>query len=295
MKTLELNSNLKDDLTYCNEIAEVISNKEIAANTYSAVLKSPKIANLAGVGQFVNVLPDSNWEKAMRRPMSLAGAEEDNIELIYKVFGEGTQLMSHWKTGDQIDIIGPLGNGWDIRPLIQNSASQRKFPLLIGGGVGIAPIMYLSQNLMHQDFDSQSCPCIMGARMADEHFLKHDPENGVILATDDGSLGIKGNVIDALKYAFTIQDLGLEFSSVQIFCCGPPMMMESVKQYAESNKIDCQVALETIMACGFGICQGCTVQYNEDNKQEHSYRDKFGLVCLDGPVFNVKEIKTCKL
>ena len=280
-------------MNYINEIAEVISNKKIAKNTYSAILKSPEIADLAIAGQFVNILPNNSWEKAMRRPMSLASRDDENIELIYKVFGEGTRLMNSWKIGENIDIIGPLGNGWDLQSCIGKVPLNR--PILIGGGVGIAPIMFLSQIFEELNYDTQIAPVIMGARSANEHFLDHRPEEGVILSTDDGSLGVKGNVIDALEYALTIEDLGLKSCSMEIFCCGPPMMMESIKKYSESNNIDCQVALETIMACGFGICQGCAVEYNENKDSVHSYRNKFGLVCLDGPVFDAKDIKTCKL
>ena len=264
-------------MNYINEIAEVLSNKEIAKNIYSAILKSPKIAKTSKPGQFINILPNKNWEKAMRRPMSLAGTDGNNIEIIYKVFGEGTRLISNWKNKDRIDNIGPLGNCWKV---------SKKKPVLIGGGVGIAPIMYLSNYL---NKIKQNHICIMGARDSSEHFLEHNPDKNIILSTDDGSLGIKGNVVDALR------NIPLDNQEIHIYSCGPPVMMENIKKYAELNKIDCQVALETIMACGFGICQGCTVEYNEDSKQEHSYRNKFGLACLDGPVFDAKEVKTCKL
>ena len=129
----------------------------------------------------------------------------------------------------------------------------------------------------------------MGARSHMEHFLKHDLDKRIMLSTDDGSAGLKGNVVDALK------TLKLDCENIKIFSCGPPLMMESIKEYANINKIDCDLALETIMACGFGICQGCTVEFCIDSKQDHSYRSKFGLVCLDGPIFNAKDIRTCIL
>ena len=130
-------------MSYLNEIAYVRSNTLIAENTYKAILKAPKISEISKPGQFVNILPSDDWEKAMRRPMSLAGVREDNIELIYKVFGEGTYLMSKWSVNDKIDIIGPLGNFW---------SNFEKTPILIGGGVGIAPIMYLSNYLNNNNF-----------------------------------------------------------------------------------------------------------------------------------------------
>ena len=276
-------------MNYVNEIAEVISTDKIAKNIYKVRLKAPKITDLSEVGQFVNILPDSNWEKAMRRPMSIAekNKKENCIELIYKVFGEGTQLMNDWIRGDKIDIIGPLGNGWDVSNIIDGD----KLPVLMGGGVGIAPIMSLYQYIANY---KKNALLIMGARNFDEHFLNHKINELVVLSTDDGSLGVKGNVIDALEHAIDKID-EINLNQIEIFCCGPPMMMESVKKYSDLNNIDCQVALETIMACGFGICQGCTVEYDNDEDSGHSYRSRFGLVCLDGPVFNAKNIKTCKL
>ena len=276
-------------MNYVNEIAVVLSNEEISKNIFRVKLRSPKIADLANTGQFVNILPNNNWKKAMRRPMSIAekNQAENSIELIYKVFGEGTRLMNDWQNGDKVDIIGPLGNGWNTADLFEND----RLPVLIGGGVGIAPIVSLHQYIV--DCKEKSL-LIMGARNADEHFLEHDPDKLKILSTDDGSLGVRGNVIDAFKYAINKLD-NIKFNQIQIFCCGPAMMMESVKKYAESNKIKCQVALETLMACGFGICQGCAVEYNNNDKKEHSYRSRYGLVCVDGPVFNASEIKTCKL
>ena len=114
--------------------------------------------------------------------------------------------------------------------------------------------------------------------------------NKVFLSTDDGSLGIKGNVVDALK---SIYPIGKHPPNTKIFSCGPPMMMEEVCNYSYENKLDCDLALETIMACGFGICQGCTVERKAETNGVHSYRNRFALACLDGPIFNAEEIISC--
>ena len=264
-------------MNYCNELSQVVSNQLIAKNTYRAVLSSPNIASAASPGQFVNILPSSDWRLAMRRPMSLAGVKGDNIELIYKVFGPGTDLMSKWKKGCKVDMIGPLGNFWN---------DFDKMPVLIGGGVGIAPIMYLSDYLKNKDINHY---LIMGAKDKGEHFLNHNPDENVFLSTDNGSIGIKGNVLDVFKEINPIN------SQIKIFSCGPSVMMESLRDFSNENGICCDLALETVIACGFGICQGCTVEYDKSDKDKHSYRSKFGLVCLDGPIFNSKKIKTCKL
>ena len=112
-----------------NEISTVVSNNEIADNIYEAYLYAPKISKVSKPGQLINILPSSNWDKVMRRPMSIASQNKKEISIIYKVFGKGTLIMSKWKKNDKIDIIGPLGNMW--------FDYVQQYPILIGGGVGI--------------------------------------------------------------------------------------------------------------------------------------------------------------
>jgi dihydroorotate dehydrogenase electron transfer subunit len=111
------------------------------------------------------------------------------------------------------------------------------------------------------------------------------------MCTDDGAFGVSGNVINGLD---TIRQ-EIELSAVKLFVCGPAPMMEAVREVAVGENIECEIALETVMACGFGICQGCTMEYVSNGESTDTYRKKFGLVCMDGPVFNAKEIKTCYL
>ena len=261
-----------------NEIATVLTNNKIADNIYQAYLVSPKISQESKPGQFINILPNKNWTNVMRRPMSIASQEDGKISIIYKVFGKGTEIISQWKENDKVDIIGPLGNFWN--------GYKDSNPILIGGGVGIAPIINLKN---HLDNLSINHDMIMGAQIQSEHFLPHNPEKGIYMSTNDGSLGVKGTVIDVLKILIP------KTSNRKIFACGPPGMMEAVKDFANSNDIACDLALETIMACGFGICQGCTVEKAHENNCKHSYREKYALVCIDGPIFNSKDIKTCYL
>ena len=127
--------------------------------------------------------------------------------------------------------------------------------------------------------------------MASEHFIEHDPGNKLIMCTDDGSFGISGNVIAGLD---TIR-AGMDLKEAKLFVCGPAPMMEAVREVAVGENIECEIALETVMACGFGICQGCTMEYAANGDDANTYRNKFGLVCMDGPVFGANEIKTCFL
>ena len=209
--------------------------------------------------------------------MSVSGQDKDNIAIIYKVVGDGTKLMKSWKVNEIVDILGPLGNYW--------TEYNDYEPILIGGGVGIAPIINLKN---HLDDLKISYDIIMGARTKAEHFLTHTPEKGIYMSTDDGTLGVHGTVIDALKL------LDKDMNNTKIFACGPPGMMEAVKDFSIRKDIVCDLAIETIMACGVGICQGCTVEMNRaDNK--NSYREKYVLACVDGPIFRAKDIKTCYL
>ena len=261
------------------EIGKVVSNGEISEGIYQTVLNSTEISAHSHPGQFVNILPSSNWEQVMRRPMSIASQGNEEISIIYKVVGEGTRIMANWVKGKQVDLIGPLGNYW--------KGYDSSYPILIGGGVGIAPILNLHNKLKK---DHLQHILIMGAKNKREHFLKHDPENHIFMSTDDGSMGIAGNVVVALKNIFPNSNYPPD---CKIYSCGPPMMMESVRSYSLQNNLECDLALETIMACGFGICQGCTVIRKAETIGQHSYRNQFALACMDGPIFNAKGIVSC--
>jgi len=271
---------MKVDRLIHHELVNVESNEEISREIYETVFKSDVISSSSLPGQFINILPNSNWDKVMRRPMSIASQGSGKISIIYKAIGDGTHVMANWKRGDEVDIIGPLGNYW--------CEYETTFPILIGGGVGIAPILNLHHLLIENNIDHV---LIMGARTKEEHFLKHEPKQNIYMSTDDGRLGLKGNVIDAIQSIYENKNLP---ENAKIFSCGPPLMMESVRSYAIDNQLACDLALETIMACGFGICQGCTVIKKFDDQIEHSYRNHFALACMDGPIFNANEIATCR-
>ena len=167
-----------------NEKAEVISNKQVAANIFEAILYSPKISKNTAPGQFINILPNHNWLNVMRRPMSVAWQKDNKISIIYKVFGEGTKIISEWSKGDVVDVIGPLGNKW--------SGYKGKMPILVGGGVGIAPILNLHKYLSNIGIDHI---LIMGARYKNEHFIEHNPNKGIYVCTELDDWGFNGNVI----------------------------------------------------------------------------------------------------
>ena len=260
------------------ENAKVIYTREIAENIFETMLHSPQISKSAKPGQFINILPSIDWNSMMRRPMSLASQGDDNISIIYKVVGNGTKLMQGWETNHIVDVLGPLGNFW--------TKYKDHQPILIGGGVGSAPIINLKNHLDNLNINHY---LVMGARTSTEHFLDHNPSKHIYMSTDDGTLGVKGTVIDVLKL------MDDNMNNKKIFACGPPGMMEAVKIFSIKKNIICDLAIETIMACGVGICQGCTVELNDIDKDKNSYREKYALACIDGPIFNAKDIKTCYL
>ncbi len=258
------------------EEGEVISNGQLARGIYTMELAAPAIAASVKPGQFVNILIDEGWPPLLRRPMSVASRQADHIGLIYKVFGVGTQAMAGWTPGHAVNLLGPLGNGWSV--------AEGTFPVLVGGGVGIAPIIFLHDELNRRDREHH---LLMGAHDRAEHHLHHDPGNNITLTTDNGTVGIKGTVVDGLLKVLD----QLSANHVTVFGCGPPPMLNALKDFTLGQGLPCQLATEELMGCGFGICQGCSVEMKTDEDPARpSYRRRFKLACTDGPVFWAHEL-----
>ncbi|NQU67481.1 MAG: dihydroorotate dehydrogenase electron transfer subunit [Candidatus Marinimicrobia bacterium] len=260
-----------------NELATIESNEQISSIYQQMVLSAPLIAKDCHPGQFINILPDPKWTHVMRRPMSIASQSNGKISIIYKVVGEGTSILNNLKPGDSLDIIGPLGNYW--------TDFDTDYPVLLAGGVGIAPILYLHDHLLIKKIPHH---LIMGTRTKDEHFFKEKTNASIVLTTDDGSYGIRGSVINALDSIVSGKN-----SSVIFFACGPSPMLNAVNRFATDKNINCYLALETLMACGFGICQGCAIEITNNSAISQTYRNQYALVCADGPIFDGKDIPLC--
>jgi len=248
------------------EKAKIVSNNQIAENIWEMVFKSENIADdYLGAGQFVSILVNDNWEHPIRRPMSIANVEDGNISIIYKVFGAVTRSLTHLESDGYIDVLGPLGNTFTVE-------YDKYTPILIGGGIGLSPILNLSKCLEQKGIHATT---IIGAKSSDEHILRHNPNKNVFLSTDDGSLGVHGTVIDSLN--IVLEDI----VNPKIFACGPEIMLLSLKKMLSSKNIPAQFSVESYMACGIGLCQGCAIPNN--NNEYH-------LVCKDGPVFEANEV-----
>ncbi len=230
-------------------------NKKIAKNTYLSVLTGD-VSDIKA-GQFVNIKLDGLY---LRRPISVCNVEDNDLTIIYKVVGEGTEQMANAPVGTKWLVLTGLGNGY-------NTALSGTSPLLIGGGAGVPPMYYLARKLKEE---GKNVSVILGFGSKDEVFYKDEFEAlgaDVYVTTVDGSEGIKGFVTDALK------DLYYTY----FYTCGPEPMLKAVY---DSSKTGGQFSFEERMGCGFGACMGCTCKTKYGNKR----------ICRDGPVLEKEEI-----
>lgn len=251
------------------ESARVASQDKLADGVYSMWIETEKIAKEAVPGQFISLYTKDN-SKLLPRPISICEIDREKglIRIVYRVLGSGTEEFSYYKEGDYAEILGPLGNGF---PLEAGAAGKRAF--IIGGGIGIPPMLELSK---HLDCEKQ---IILGYR--DTMFLEDEftPYGTTFVATEDGSQGTKGNVLDAVR------EHGL--SADVIFACGPTPMLKAIKAYARENEIECYLSLEERMACGIGACLACVCKSSEVDEHSMVHNKR---VCKDGPVFRAEEV-----
>lgn len=254
------------------EIGTVVSQKELCAGIFDLVIKAGEIAALARAGQFVSVYSNDKAH-LLPRPISLCDIDkkEGTIRLVYRVVGYGTNEFSGLKAGDEVKLIGPLGNGYDL--------SDKK-AFVMGGGIGIPPMLETAKSLLASGMKKENIQIVLGYR--DVTFLKDEFEKyGVVtVATEDGSAGTKGNVLDAIRAEGLTADV--------VYACGPTPMLRAIKNYAEENGLEAFLSLEERMACGVGACLGCVCKSKDID--HHSYV-KNKRVCADGPVFNSKEVE----
>ena len=257
------------------ERARIKSNCEVAHNIWETHYEAPNIANnYLGAGQFINILALDDWSHPLRRPMSIASVEHESVSIIYKIFGDVTKILASQKEGEIVELMGPLGNtfsNWD----------NGTYPVLIGGGVGLAPILNLKKECATKKVDHTM---IIGAKSGNEHFIEHDPEENIYLTTDDGTIGDEGTVMEPLKRII------IENNNTYLFACGPEPMLQAVREFALKNNIPAQLSVESYMGCGFGLCQGCVIERNNYKIRDHSYHKKYSLICLDGPVYEAGDI-----
>ncbi len=234
-------------------------------------------------------------ETFLRRPLSIAGINRSGgtceVDLLGRVVGHGTAWLANRREGDTVNFIGPLGHGFSA-PRPETRA------LLVAGGVGFPPIRWLGETFRKQGI---TCSAVYGARtraLMPVELLREPARNGEIspcikefslhgihaaVTTDDGTCGLKGNVLDAVRQH--VDDGGA--SGVSVYACGPDPMLRSLSAFCVDRGLRCELALERMMACGMGTCQSCVVRVI-DKAADSGWR--YALACKDGPVFDAAEL-----
>ena len=248
-------------------LASIISNSEVMPGVYLIWLESPQIASIAQPGQFVMVRCGESTEHPLRRPLSIHQLDNNKLAFLFTVVGKGTHWLAQCRAGNNIDLLGPLGNGYSIQPGSHNL-------LLLAGGIGIAPLCFLAEKALNQGC---SVTLLHGARIRSHLYPEHllPPGLEFIFFTEDGSVGRKGMITDFLPDFVGWAD--------QIFACGPTEMYYAMALRKKELKLEgkpAQISLEVRMGCGLGVCYGCTVKTKNGLKQ----------VCKDGPIFDLDDI-----
>lgn len=250
--------------------------QRIAPDVYRLVFSARAIARQAKPGQFLMIRPVKFREPLLPRPFSIHRIRGNFLEILFKVVGLGTRQLAEAAKGDLLEIRGPLGRGFRV--------DLAKEPVLVAGGLGVAPLLGLAESLSKLKKWPFRIPAklVIGAKTKKELFCLREFEQAcleVLVATEDGSSGHKGLVTDLLKKLFPKRE-----APVALYACGPNPMLKAVGRWAVARNIPCQVSLEARMACGLGACLGCVTAIK--NEAGISYVN----VCQEGPVFEAKDL-----
>lgn len=253
------------------EKVKVISQEKISEGIYSMWIKTEEIAKDSVAGQFIS-LYCADGSRLLPRPISICEADKDKdaLRIVYRVAGKGTEEFSTYEAGQEISVLGPLGNGF---------FKKDKTAMLIAGGIGIPPMLELAKELASSGVED--IKIVIGYRNNDM-FLKEELEKygQVYVATEDGSFGTKGNVMNAIEEHNLTADV--------IYSCGPTPMLRAVKKFGLEHNIETQISLEEKMACGVGACLACVCQSKEVDHHSNVHNKR---ICADGPVFYAQDVE----
>ena len=242
----------------------------IGTDIYSLWLDAPEIASQAKPGQFISVYSNDSG-RVLPRPISICEIDREKgaLRIVYRIAGKGTAEFSSMKAGETLDILGPLGNGFPMDVI------KGKRVFMMGGGIGIPPMVQTAK-------EAEAEVTVIAGYRNSEIFLKEELEaNGtLVVATEDGSVGTKGNVMDAIRENHLEADV--------IFACGPTPMLRAIKAYAEEKNSPCWISMEERMACGVGACLACVCKSKEIDSHSHVHNKR---ICKDGPVFLSTEVE----
>lgn len=256
--------------------AKALNQTEIIKNHFILKIFSPEIVKEAIPGQFVMLSAWKQWDPLLRRPFTFNRIfyKEGSFELLYKKVGKGTEIMSNLKAGDQVSLLGPLGNGIKFPKNIKRIA-------IVCRGIGVAPMLAIIDKAKEKGIDIYA---YLSAATEDLLLVKKEIKRkakSLYITTDDASLGIPGKVTDFLEK--TLKDTKID----AVYTCGSKRLKRHIEKLKELYGFNAWVILEEHMACGFGACKGCACKAKKDN----DHKDKYFLVCKDGPVFPVDEVE----
>lgn len=248
----------------------ILQQECIGTDIYSLWLDAPQIASQAKPGQFISVYSNDSG-RVLPRPISICEIDREKgaLRIVYRIAGKGTKEFSGMKAGETLDILGPLGNGFPMDVI------KGKRIFMMGGGIGVPPMVQTAK-------EAEAEVTVIAGYRNGEIFLKEELEqNGtLVIATEDGSVGTKGNVMDAIRENHLEADV--------IFACGPTPMLRAIKTYAEENGILCYISMEEKMACGVGACLACVCKSKDVDHHSHVHNKR---ICKDGPVFLSTEVE----
>jgi dihydroorotate dehydrogenase electron transfer subunit len=254
----------------------VISKEKLRKNIFKFTLSSPLISQRAKPGNFVHIKVSPTQYPLLRRAFSVHSVDKKRktFEILFKVVGKGTEILSKSSPGDTLDLLGPIGNNFSL-------PKKEKTVMLVAGGMGIAPLWFLFANLVKK-IDKEKLIFFLGAKTNDE-LLYYEKLKQVgadlMVTTDDGSFGIKGLVTEV--FLKEIQRRKNEPRKLEVYSCGPSEMLKKMSEISKRYGFSCQISLEGHMACGVGACWGCAVKLEDGGYKR---------VCIDGPVFDAKEV-----
>ncbi|MBR5272916.1 MAG: dihydroorotate dehydrogenase electron transfer subunit [Clostridia bacterium] len=254
-------------MKYIQDDFKIAQVNKLTENIVEFYIDCPLVADVATSGQFVHILCG---DLTLRRPISICEIlkEKGQLRIVFEIKGKGTQWLAERREGDVINMLAPIGRGFNITP--------DKKAVIIGGGIGVIPMLDVAKNC-----SADAC-AILGFRNKQAVILEEDYKNAgvsVEITTDDGSYGKHGFVTDVLKDYIKNQKIDV------IYACGPTPMLKAVSAIANESDIECYVSLEERMGCGIGACLACACKTKDANGEHYKH------VCKDGPVFNSKEIE----
>ncbi len=243
----------------------VKENIHIKGRFYRLIFQCEELASQAKPGHFLHIKVNDSIQPLLRRPFCVNRVRKSHVEILFEVVGEGTEILSRTKAGETLSAYGPLGNGFS-----ENISGKKA--LLVAGGIGVAPLLFLGESLLAKQFQVE---VLLGFQTHQDVIAEADfAQLGVKpeITTDDGSYGRKGLVTDLLKNKLD--------KNAHVFACGPVPMLKSVSEHCIADDVPCEVSIHNYMACGLGVCLGCVFPTKNGYKK----------VCEDGPVFNAIDL-----